>query len=389
MADRDGPRIAVVGAGVIGCAVARALADVVTVTVFERDRIGAGATGRSAGEVTMPPVYADQPAIADYAMAYFRQEAGADRFRFHERESVEFVPPERLGEARRRATRLADDGLETDFLGRVDAETAYPMLDLDEHVGLVRHRNAGFLDPMDLVNALARQARTQGAVFHTNTAVTDIRITDGEVRGVLTADGPVQADGVVIAAGWGSPDLVPNHVAVPVRPYRTQAVVVEMPALRDWNGDLPMGWLPEDRVYFRPMSRGQVLIGGFAEPLEDPETASRDADPDFRRHVADLVPRRFSDTEGAQLVDGWAGVDLATPDTRPLIDSPPGTPSGLVLATGFHGRGIMTAPVAGAAVRARLTEERAPFPLAPFAMDRFDDPSPEFPFFSQSAGSEM
>jgi glycine/D-amino acid oxidase-like deaminating enzyme len=381
--------VVVVGAGVIGCAVAHALAPVAAVTVVERDRIGAGATGRSAGEVTMAPSYSDRPAIADYATSFFRANSGQDGFTFHERESVEFVPPDRLGEARRRVARLAETGLETEFMGQVDAGTAYPVLDLSEHVGLVRHRNVGFLDPTQLVGYLAARARDHGAAFRTGTEVTDIQVRDGTVRGVRTTAGRIDADAVVVAAGWRTPALVAPWTDLPVRPYRTQAAVVDIPSVRDWHGDLPMGWLPGDRVYFRPMGRGEVLVGGFAEPVEYPARASRDADPTFRRHVAELIPRRFADAEGARLVDSWAGVDLATPDTRPLIDSPAGGPSGLVVATGFHGRGVMTAPVGGAAVRAQLTGEAAPFPLGVFALDRFETDSPDFPFLSTSSGREL
>ena len=58
---------------------------------------------------------------------------------------------------------------------------------------------------------------------------------------------------------------------------------------------------------------------------------------------------------------------------------------GLVIATGFHGRGVMTSPVAAAAVRSLLTGEDAAFPLATFAHDRFEDHSREFEFTSISA----
>lgn len=385
---RDGVHVVVVGAGAVGCAVAAELAREVRVTVVERDRIGGGATGRSAGQVTIVPAYSDYPAVASAAMAFFREHAGTGGFAFHERESVEFVPPDRLGEARRRAVRLAEQGLATDFVGRVDADTGYPMFDLADYVGLVRHREAGYLDPGQLVSLFARQARERGATVEIGTAATGIAVEDSTAVGVETDAGPIGADAVVLAAGWGTPQLLPAGVSLPVRPYRTQAVVLQMPARREWRVDLPMGWLPEERVYFRPMGRDRVLVGGFADPIDEPGAVSRDADPAFRRHVAELVPRLFADPEGTALVDGWAGVDLATPDTRPIIDRPVGGPSGLLVATGFHGRGVMTAPVAGQAAAARLLGSGAPFPLEPFDADRFDDASPEFPFLSTSSGRE-
>ena len=88
----------------------------------------------------------------------------------------------------------------------------------------------------------------------------------------------------------------------------------------------------------------------------------------------------------AQFVNGWAGIDGATPDTRPVVDAPDEGPAGLVVATGFHGRGVMTAPVAATAVRELVGGEPAPFALSTFALDRFDSRSPDFEFVSVSAG---
>jgi len=149
-----------------------------------------------------------------------------------------------------------------------------------------------------------------------------------------------------------------------------------------------MGWIPGEHVYFRREENGDLLIGGWSFAEDDPAAASRDADEAFRDHVAALVPR-FLRTEGdLRVVDGWAGIDGATPDTRPIIDAPNDAPAGVIVATGFHGRGVMTAPTAGALVRAHVTGEDPPVPAAPFRLSRFDIRSADFEFRSISAGGE-
>ena len=70
--------------------------------------------------------------------------------------------------------------------------------------------------------------------------------------------------------------------------------------------------------------------------------------------------------------------DAATPDGVPIVDAPAEGPDGLVVATGMHGFGIMLAPVAGVAARARVTGDDPPFPSAPYALDRFADCSTDF-----------
>lgn len=46
--------------------------------------------------------------VANHAMAAFREFDGAGSFTFHDRLSVELVPPEREGDAWRRSDRLAE-----------------------------------------------------------------------------------------------------------------------------------------------------------------------------------------------------------------------------------------------------------------------------------------
>lgn len=145
-----------------------------------------------------------------------------------------------------------------------------------------------------------------------------------------------------------------------------------------------MGWVSGEHVYFRPELNGDLLVGGWSFAEENPESASQNEDAEFRRHVARLIPDVFEDMEGAEFVNGWAGVDAATPDQRPIVDAPSDAPEGLIVATGFHGRGVMTSPVAARAVRSLLTGADAPFPLSTFSVDRFDSRSPDFEFASIS-----
>ncbi|NHN48045.1 FAD-binding oxidoreductase [Halostella sp. JP-L12] len=375
--------VLVVGGGVIGCAVARALAPDHDVRLVERDHVASGATALAAGEVTMTPSYTDHPNIAAHANAFFREYDGAE---FTERPSLELVPSKRESQARRRADRLTAEDLPVEFLDSGSVETCHPRFDLDGFAGAVRHADTGFLDPYAFATALQANAVDRGATVETGTVVEDVLVTDGSVRGVATDDGERRASTVVVAAGWRSEQLLRDVLQVPVRPYRTQCVVLD-PAV-DLSDDFPMGWIPGEHVYFRPEHSGRLLVGGWSFAEDDPDRASGDEDEAFRDHVADLLPRVLNGFERARFVDGWAGVDSATPDTRPIVDAPPVAPEGLVVATGFHGRGVMTAPVAATAVRSLVTGEKAPFSLRVFSLDRFDSTRRDFEFRSISAGTD-
>jgi glycine/D-amino acid oxidase-like deaminating enzyme len=375
-------RVAVVGGGVIGCAVARELAPDHEVVVVERGRVAGGATARAAGLITMTPSYSDLPSISDPANGFFRAYDGTRRFRYTERESVEPIPPDREGEARRRVERLSADGVAVSFVESGRLAERYPRIDTSGVVGAVAFEGTGWVDPYTFATTLRDDAVERGAEFRTDTTVDAVRVENDAVTGVETGAGVVEADAIVAAAGWRTADLLADVVALPIRPYRTQCVVVDP---GEDASDLPIGWLPDDHVYWRPEHNGDLLLGGWSVAEDDPEGASRDEDEAFRQHAAELLPGVFEGTDDAAFVDGWAGVDGATPDTRPIVDAPADAPEGLVVATGFHGRGVMTAPVASRGVRALLAGEDPGFPLSTFALDRFDSRSREFEFVSISA----
>ncbi len=374
-------RVVVVGGGIAGCAIARELAPAFTVDVIERGQIASGATGRAAGEITMPAVYTDYPAIGNHAFEFFREYDGTGEFEFTECRSVELVDVDRAEEAERRAERLAEHGFR--WLDRSAAEATYPRFDLSAFAGVVETPRNGFVDPYTFATTLRADAEAEGAAFHTHTEVTGIETADGRVSGVRTDAGRVDADFVVAAAGWRTRQLLGGLIEIPIHPYRTQCVVLRPePPL---SGSFPMGFHPDEHVYFRAERSGDLLVGGFSFAESDPENASRDADEAFRTHVAELIPTFLEGFDDASFVDGWAGVDAATPDTRPIVDAPADAPDGLVVATGFHGRGIMTAPVTATVVHSLVSGEPAPFPTTPFALDRFEDRSDEFEFTSISS----
>ncbi|MFB6125530.1 MAG: NAD(P)/FAD-dependent oxidoreductase [Halanaeroarchaeum sp.] len=384
MSDAD---VVVVGGGVAGVAIARELAPHREVHLLEWEAIATGgATALAAGEVTMTPSYSDVPAVADHAMEFFHEYDGTRQFAFHDRPSVELVPADREAEARRRADRLADAGFAVAFQEPETVGEALPRLRLEEFAGVVRHEDTGFLDPYTFAVTLQADAEERGATVETGRTVTDVLVEDGAVTGVATDDGPLAAQTVIVAAGWRTRDLVADHLRLPTRTYRTQVVVLDPDP--PMAGDFPMGWIPGEHVYFRPERNGDFLVGGWSFAEDDPVGVSTSEDEAFRDHVAGLVPRFLAEMDRAGFVDGWAGIDAATPDTRPVVDAPTDAPDGLVVATGFHGRGVMTAPVTGTVVRELVLGESPSVPHDPFALDRFDSGSAEFPFFSISSGDE-
>ncbi|WP_255197774.1 NAD(P)/FAD-dependent oxidoreductase [Halorarius litoreus] len=371
-------QVLVVGGGVIGCAIARELAPEYDVTVLEKDGIGHGASGRAAGLVTIATAYAGHDRIVDHALESFHAFDGNYGFRFHDAESLEF--PSERGPLQQQVEEHREQGVAAEYVPAEDATAQYPMLNVPEG-GYLRFDRTGWVVPSEFTEAVRRSATDRGAAFETGVEVTDLAVNGRTVTAVETDVDTREPDRVVLAGGWQSPALVDGLVDLPVRPYWTQCV--ELGADVDLS-DVPMGWLPDPDVYWRPTRSGTLLLGGGSAFPDDPAHAPTDEAAAFRNRIVDLFPHVVDDTSGAHYVQGWAGVDGATPDTYPIIDVPPEGPENLIVATGFHGRGIMSAFTAGAAVRGLLTGE-SPVPTAPFRLDRFDSRSTDFEFISVSA----
>lgn len=374
--------VLVVGAGVAGCQVARELAADHDVTVLDQQGVASGATGLSAGIVAPTLFYAETPDVARYANQFFREFDGTEGFEFTHRNRLDFVTEGEVEEHRERAEHLADEGFPVRYLEADEIPEGYPDFTPEgtEFVGAVEFEDTGWVDPYSYANALATVARERGATFETDVTVESVTTADDAVTGVETDQGSYDADAVVLAACWRTQDLLPGDVEIPIRPYRTQVLILEPD--EPLGEKFPLGRIGSEHLYFRPEHNGDLLIGGEHHLVDDPTGVSGDADETFKLDVAGFVPSLMNGFENAGFVNGWAGVDAATPDTRPIIDTV--GPDGLAVATGFNGLGVMASPVVGPTMRERLTGEAAPFTTDPFSLDRFDSLSSAFEYVSTS-----
>lgn len=373
----DGSRVVVVGAGISGLAIARELASDHDVVVFEKSGIATDTSSRASGMISLSlePI---PEAWSTYAREFFRELDGRGVFSFVERETVSLVP-----------AKNADDRVDPSpdtatYLGRSELSTRYPETfgDLSSYAGGVVYGGTGYLNALDYAMTLKWEAQQVGAGVFRDHAVTGLRVTDGDVVGVETEYGPVDAEHVVYATGWRTREQLSDHVEIPVRPLRWNAIVLEssdpLPA------DAPLGSEPTMRVYWRPTPRGEVLIGGNEHLLADPDETPMDVESEFRDLVTGKVVPLLSGFDDANIrrEDCCPTADSASPDGRPIVDAPPEAPDGLVVVTGLHGRGVMLSPLTARTVRSLVAEEPAPFPTEGLALSRFEDRSPDFDYRS-------
>jgi glycine/D-amino acid oxidase-like deaminating enzyme len=376
--------VLVVGGGLAGVSAARELATDHDVGVLEADQIATGATGHASGLVTVVADWDGQPGAARYSIDFFREYDGTGAFTFDERPFVQLRTDPGLPGLREEAAGFRDRGFDVTATDADGLDDRYPgVFDLDDHTGAMIVAEAGWVDPYTYAMTLADDAADRGADVRTGVEGTGLVIDDGRVRGVETPDGVVTADQVVVAAGWRTPDLA--GVDMPVRPFRYQTANLETGADVD---DYPIAWDQDSRLYWRAEHNGELHVGGGAYFVTDPGSVRSGTTEGFTRLFASTIPARLPALRDAGIVsdDTCPTGDAATPDHLPIIDRPDEGPDDLIVATGLHGFGIMAGPAIGRAIRARVTGEDAPFPVAPFRLDRFDaTPDWDFPYIAETA----
>ena len=338
--DDEDRHVAVVGAGAVGATAAYDLARRgAEVTLYERETVAAGASGRAAG--ICYNAFADELAteIAGESIERLRRLAGEETFPFVE---CPYVWLARDGDDDR--AEVIEDGVEAmQTQGTValtmDSEALgerFPHLAVDDvAIGAVAGA-AGYTDPARYTACMAAAATGVGATLAPETAVS-LRMDPPRI--VKEACGTAREfDAVVVTAGAHTKRLLAAvGVELAMKPYRVQAITAT------GTLDEPICYDATDGFYVRPHQDG-ILAGNGTEPVEvDPTTADRQADPDFAERLCERIADRFDDLD-PEPERAWAGLCTATPDQRPLVGA---VSDGFYVATGFQGHGFMQTPAIG------------------------------------------
>lgn len=363
-------KVAVVGAGAVGVTVAHDVAvgdESASVTVFERSDVAAGSSGRAAG--VCYEIYADptDARIGQRSIERFRalSDDPGVAYRFEDCPYVWVVregDDERAAAIREQVPRMQAHRLDAAFVDPDDLAEAFPALAVDDVAVAAISRNAGHTDPAQYVRAMAERAESEGVEIRTETEATLDATSDGPV--VETADGIVSFDAVVVAAGAHTKQVLADAgVAVPLKPYRVQALTTVANPIR---GALPMLYDATGGYYLRPHHDGGVLVGDGTEPVErDPDDWDSDADDWFVDDCSGYMETAFG--RSLDVERAWAGLCVATPDGNPLVGE---VAEGVYVAAGWQGHGFMRAPAIGELLVEEVLGNTAG--VASFDPSRFD-----------------
>jgi dimethylglycine oxidase len=227
------PRVVIIGAGVVGAALADELSALgwTDVTVVDQ-----GALPAPGGSSSHAPglVFQTNSAKVMSQLARYTVEKLVALDCFDQVGSLEVATtPQRLAELRRRHGWATAWGIPAQLLTPQEAVARHDLLDPSVVLGALWVPTDGLARAVAAVTAQLDRARARGVRVLDRTEVRDILVTDGAVRGVRTDGGDLPADIVVCCAGiWGPKVGAMAGVPIPLVPLAHQlAWTAPLPAL--------------------------------------------------------------------------------------------------------------------------------------------------------------
>jgi glycine/D-amino acid oxidase-like deaminating enzyme len=293
-------------------------------------------------------------------------------------------------------------------------------------VGGLFTESDGHAEPWVAVPLLAAGAVRRGAVIVEDCAVRRLDLAAGRVVGVVTEQGTIACDQVVVAGGaWSSLFLRAEGVNLP------QLSVLASVAKTAPMAAVMQGCMADDRIGIRrradggytiaPGGRHDYFVGpdafrniptylpvlkrdfrstrfrarapaGFPDAWGTARTWTGDDQSPFERmrilnpapnqkflaSVQDSFARAFPDLGRPDIKTAWGGLIDMIPDIVPVIDRVGAIP-GLVIATGMCGHGFGIGPGVGRVVADLVAGGEVGHDLTRFRLSRFSDGSPLVP----------
>jgi dimethylglycine oxidase len=339
-----GPRVVIIGAGVVGAA----LADEISargwteVTVVDQGPLPAtgGSSSHAPGLVFQANSSKTMTELARYTVEKFCSLDVDGQPCFLQVGGLEVATtPERLTELHRRQGWLAAWGVESRLLTAGECVEQHPLVNPERVLGGLLVPTDGLAKAVLAVEAQIRRATERGVTFLPRHEVLDVLKADGEVTGVLTDQGEIPADIVVCCAGiWGPKIARMAGMNLPLTPLAHQLA---------WTGPIPaLAGQTEEAV--RPILRHQdadlyyrdrfdgIGIGYYGHrpmPISADDILSVD-EADTMPSVLEFTEDDFEDawtetrsllpaTKEAKVEEGINGLFSFTTDNFPLLGESP------------------------------------------------------------------
>ncbi len=387
--------VVIIGGGIVGLTAALCLAERgIPVTVLEKGNIAAEQSSRNLGWIRKTSRAADDVPLAqaaDRLWAGMAERTGSDVG--YRQSGIMFVArnEKQMAMHEKWSASICGLGLDTRLLSEKEIDHLVPGGN-SRWAGGIYTASDGRAEPTLAAPAIAMAAIKKGAVIVEHCAVRTLFTAGGKVSGVITEQGEIRCEQVLLAAGaWSRRFLGNLGINLPTLPLicsvlRTQPlqgpgeialgapdfsfrrhhsggfIVTQRGAL---DAPLTLDHLRLGRRYLPQLkqardnlriSLGRDFLTDLATPrrwrsqqitpFERHRVLDPAANPTLNHEALSNLRAAWPVFEQATVAESWAGVIDVTPDSTPVIGPVEALP-GLTLACGFSGHGFGTSPAAG------------------------------------------
>ncbi|WP_416968785.1 GcvT family protein [Streptomyces sp. 4F14] len=335
-----GPRVVIIGAGVVGAALADEIAQRgwTDVTVVDQGPLPAtgGSSSHAPGLVFQTNSSKAMTELARYTVEKFCSLDVDGKPCFLQVGGLEVATtPERLTELKRRHGWITAWGVEAELIDADACVAKHPLLDRARVLGGLYVPTDGLAKAVLAVEAQIRRATGNGVRFLARHEVLDILQDAGRVTGVRTDHGDLDADIVVCCAGvWGPKIARMAGMNLPLTPLAHQlAWTGPVPALAGQTEEAvrPILRHQDADLYYRdrydgigigsyghrpmPVSADDILTFGDDRPMPSVLEFTEDDFADAWTETQSLLPA----TKDAKVDEGINGLFSFTTDNFPLL----------------------------------------------------------------------
>lgn len=358
-------RVAIVGGGIVGAAIAYELSQQpgLTVALLERDEPATGST-RAALGIVMGAISQKtrgrawelrQASLRRYATLIDELQTLTGRAIPHNRQGLVLLHLATASDwpqwEHLRACRQ-QQGWTLELWSRAQLEARCPHVATGEQIdGAIYSPSDRQVDPTALAEALLAGAQLRGARCYCNTEVTAIDCEPGDrgQRAVHLHAGAqtFSCDWLVIAAGLGSLPLTAQlQQPVALKPVLGQALQVQLPRAAGRSEFQPV--LSGDDVHLVPLGGGGYWVGAT---VEFPDAANRvAADPQHLETVWQRAIVFWPELAQGEVTRTWSGLrPRPEGQSAPVLGPLPGYDN-VLLATGHYRNGVLLAPATALAM---------------------------------------
>lgn len=362
--------IIIVGAGIIGCACAAALArQGMRVTVIESGIVGGGATAAGMGHLVVMDDTPAELALTSYSLTLWRDLVAAhpSAHEYHRCSTLWVASDEEeMAAAQEKHNVMCAHGIASTMLDAAALQQAEPGLRQGLAGGLLV-ADDGLVYPPKSAKILLDQSVQDGTQFLSGVVTTLIP------SGVRLADGrEFFSQEVVLANGLAAMKLLPE---LPLRYKKGHVLITDRYPDFAHHHLVELGYIKSahasdgESVAFnlQPRPTGQIMLGSSRQF----DTQDKAVEPAILARMLQQAISFMPALADLKAIRSWTGFRAASPDGLPMIGPHPWRKN-VWIANGHEGLGITTSLATAELLKNQITQQVSKIASAPYLPSRFN-----------------